>query len=94
MAMREFRKRSSNFCVVKGRGFSSDLHAEFGGDLHGRNWRKICKQTLERAFAEDLQGSLSTVSGRLRQCKGLGKIWHAGLWGGSTAETCREECRK
>ena len=34
VAMRGFRKRSSNFCVVKGRGFSSDLRS--------RVWRRTC----------------------------------------------------
>ena len=57
--MQGFRKRSSNFLRCEGqRFFIRSAQQSLGEDLYGRNWRKICKQTLGRAFAEDLQGSL------------------------------------
>lgn len=59
VAMRGFRKRSSNFCVVKGRGFSSDLHssvwgrtctAGIGGRSASKRWEEPSQKTCRGVY--------------------------------------------
>ena len=61
VAMRgfKFRKRSSNFCVVKGRGFSSDLHsrvwgrtctAGIGGRSASKRWEEPSQKTCRGVY--------------------------------------------